>query len=203
MRGQRATFSRSRARPRYHCPQSRTLFFRPPPIIKRAETAVSGRAGTRDWACHSRQPLRDIANAFKRLLNKSGSKRTAAAAFIGRSYPPTGGDATCRSGCGDMTIEIRMVFIMPALWLEDGGLEITEAILITIRARGIMQPHPARYGQGTDGVAITPTIHARQNAGKHHGHLRLRHSRDWTSAWGSVMSITVVQARQGRQPFTG
>jgi N-alpha-acetyl-L-2,4-diaminobutyrate deacetylase len=52
-------------------------------------------------------------------------------------------------------------------------------------------------------VAITPTI-TLDRLGKHHGHLRLPHSRD-DSAWGSVMiPITVVQGAPGPTAlFTG
>ena len=52
-------------------------------------------------------------------------------------------------------------------------------------------------------MAITPTIPL-DRPGKHHGHLRLPHSRD-DSAWGSVMiPVTVVQGRPGPTAlFTG
>jgi len=52
---------------------------------------------------------------------------------IGLSYPPDWGERTMSFRRGDETVlEPGMTFhLMPALWLDDGGLEITEPILIT------------------------------------------------------------------------
>ena len=69
-----------------------------------------------------------------RRSTRGASRRTAAAAnAIGLSYPPDWGERTISFRRGDMTVlEPGMTFhFMPALWLDDGGLEITEPILIT------------------------------------------------------------------------
>jgi ectoine hydrolase len=52
---------------------------------------------------------------------------------IGVNYPPDWGERTISLRRGDKTvIEKNMTFhFMPALWLDDGGLEITESIVIT------------------------------------------------------------------------
>ena len=52
---------------------------------------------------------------------------------IGLSYPPDWGERTMSLRAGDRT-ELRpnMCFhFMPALWLDDGGIEITEPLRIT------------------------------------------------------------------------
>jgi ectoine hydrolase len=52
---------------------------------------------------------------------------------VGLSYPPDWGERTMSLRPGDETIlQPGMTFhFIPALWMEDWGLEITETILIT------------------------------------------------------------------------
>ena len=52
---------------------------------------------------------------------------------IGLSYPPDWGERTISLRRGDKTeLQQNMTFhFMPALWLDDGGLEITESVVIT------------------------------------------------------------------------
>jgi ectoine hydrolase len=76
----------------------------------------------------------DIAIAFYDTLERHGfSKDSRTGYSIGLSYPPDWGERTMSFRRGDKTVlEPGMIFhFMPALWLDDGGLEITEPILIT------------------------------------------------------------------------
>lgn len=76
----------------------------------------------------------DIAKAFNATLNRHGFVKDARCGYsIGLSYPPDWGERTISFRRGDQTpLEPGMAFhFMPALWLEDGGIEITEPILIT------------------------------------------------------------------------
>ena len=76
----------------------------------------------------------DIAIAFNATLNKAGFEKDSRCGYaIGISYPPDWGERTISFRRGDTTVlEPGMTFhFMPALWLDDGGLEITEPILIT------------------------------------------------------------------------
>lgn len=120
---------------RYHCPQSRTLFFREPPATyRRAEAAVAeateavlakARPGV---TCH------DLAVCFTETLGRHGFVKDSRAGYsIGLSYPPDWGERTMSLRRGDESVlQPGMVFhFMPALWLEDGGIETTEPILIT------------------------------------------------------------------------
>lgn len=120
---------------RYHCPQSRTLFFgEPPATYRRAEEAVQDATAAALQQAVVGNVCEDIANAFNATLNGHGfSKDSRCGYSIGLSYPPDWGERTMSLRRGDMSeLKPGMVFhFMPALWLDDGGIEITEPILIT------------------------------------------------------------------------
>ena len=76
----------------------------------------------------------DIANAFNQTLNKLGFEKDSRCGYaIGVSYPPDWGERTMSFRDGDTSImQPGMTFhFMPALWLDDGGLEITDPFVIT------------------------------------------------------------------------
>ncbi len=120
---------------RYHCPQSRTVFLgKPPQKYRDAEKAVLEAidAGLEKAVTGNR--CEDIALAFNSTLNKLGFKKDSRCGYaIGLSYPPDWGERTMSFRDGDKSLlEPGMTFhFMPALWLDDGGLEITESIVIT------------------------------------------------------------------------
>ncbi|WP_127104425.1 M24 family metallopeptidase [Pararhodobacter zhoushanensis] len=120
---------------RYHCPQSRTLFFgEPPATYRRAEEAVQEATSAALAVARPGALCEDVAEAFNSTLNARGFHKDSRVGYsIGLSYPPDWGERTLSLRRGDTT-ELRpgMVFhFMPALWLDDGGIEITEPILIT------------------------------------------------------------------------
>lgn len=133
--GESTFFEISGVHRRYHCPQSRTLFIgKPPQKYRDAEKAVleAVEAGLEKAKPGNR--AEEIANAFNETLNRLGFVKDSRCGYaIGLSYPPDWGERTISFRRGDKTIlEPGMTFhFMPALWLDDGGLEITEPILIT------------------------------------------------------------------------
>lgn len=120
---------------RYHCPQSRTLFLGTmPDAYKRAEHAVLEASAQALQQAKPGNTCEDVARAFNTTLNKLGYDKDSRCGYaIGLSYPPDWGERTMSFRAGDTTVmEPGMTFhFMPALWLEDGGIEITEPILIT------------------------------------------------------------------------
>lgn len=120
---------------RYHCPISRTLFFKTPPKhYLRAEVAVQEATEAALSQASPGQRCEDIAIAFSDTLAKHGFEKNSRVGYsIGLSYPPDWGERTLSLRRGDQTVlEAGMTLhFMPALWLEDGGIEITEPILIT------------------------------------------------------------------------
>ena len=76
----------------------------------------------------------DIARAFYDVLDKHGIQRAGRAAYsIVLAYPPDWGERTAATRTSDTTVlEENMTFhVMPAIWMEAWGLEITEPIRIT------------------------------------------------------------------------
>lgn len=136
MQADEATFFEiAGAHRRYQCPQSRTLFFgKIPDKYLAAEKAVLDAIDAGLEQAKPGNQAQDIANAFNKTLNKAGFEKDSRCGYaIGLSYPPDWGERTISFRNGDQTIlEPGMTFhFMPALWLDDGGLEITEPILIT------------------------------------------------------------------------
>ena len=133
--GESTFFEIAGAHRRYQCPQSRTLFLgEVPQKYRDAESAVLDAIEAGLEQAKPGNQAQDIANAFNATLNKAGFEKDSRCGYaIGISYPPDWGERTISFRRGDTTVlEPGMTFhFMPALWLEDGGLEITEPILIT------------------------------------------------------------------------
>ncbi len=133
--GEATFFEIAGAHCRYQCPQSRTLFLGSVPQKYRdAEQAVLDAIEAGLEQARPGNRAQDIANAFNAALNKAGYEKDSRCGYaIGISYPPDWGERTISFRRGDETVlEPGMTFhFMPALWLEDGGLEITEPIRIT------------------------------------------------------------------------
>lgn len=134
-RGEATFFEIAGAHKRYQCPQSRTLFLgNVPQKYRDAEAAVLDAIDAGLEQARPGNQAQDIANAFNAALNKAGFEKDSRCGYaIGISYPPDWGERTISFRRGDTTIlEPGMTFhFMPGLWLDDGGLEITEPLLIT------------------------------------------------------------------------
>ena len=89
----------------------------------------------------------DVATAFFDELERHGfSKDSRTGYSIGLSYPPDWGERTVSLRRGDKTVlEPNMTLhFMPALWLDDGGLELSETILITDKGAECLADVPRR-----------------------------------------------------------
>ncbi|MEL7430153.1 MAG: ectoine hydrolase DoeA [Pseudomonadota bacterium] len=134
-KGESTFFEIAGAHRRYQCPQSRTLFLgKPPQKYLDAEKAVLESVESGLEKAKPGNLCEDIAIAFFDTLEKHGFRKDSRTGYaIGVSYPPDWGERTMSFRRGDKTVlQPGMTFhFMPALWLDDGGLEITEPILIT------------------------------------------------------------------------
>ena len=78
--------------------------------------------------------VEDIEAAWSKTISKFGYKKTSRSGYaIGLSYPPDWGERTVSFRKGDKKVlEPNMTFhLMPALWFDDWGLEITENFVLT------------------------------------------------------------------------
>ena len=120
---------------RYHAPLSRTVYLgKPPQKFLDAERAVSEATEAGLAKCKPGVTCGEVAEAFFGTLQKRGFHKDSRAGYsIGLSYPPDWGERTLSIRRGDKTVlEPNMTLhFMPALWLDDGGLELSETILIT------------------------------------------------------------------------
>jgi ectoine hydrolase len=132
--GEATFFELSGCYRRYHAPICRTVFLgTPSDDMRRVEAAqIEGIAMGLDAARAGNRTC-DIANAFMLVMAKHGIERPGRMGYsIGLSYPPDWGERTASIRSEDETVlEPGMTFhFMPALWMDDWGLETTETILI-------------------------------------------------------------------------
>lgn len=120
---------------RYHAPQSRTLVLgQAPPAYLRAADAIADATDAALTAAKPGHTCGDVARAFNAALARHGHHKDSRCGYaIGLSYPPDWGERTMSLRPDDSTVlAAGMTFhLMPGLWLDDGGIEITEPILIT------------------------------------------------------------------------
>jgi ectoine hydrolase len=120
---------------RYHCPLSRTVYLgKPPQKYLDAEKAVLDATEQGLAKAKPGNTCGEVAEAFFGTLQKHGfSKDSRAGYSIGLSYPPDWGERTMSIRRSDRTVlqPNMTLHFMPALWLEDDGLELSETIHIT------------------------------------------------------------------------
>ena len=135
--GEGAFFEVAGVHRRYHCPMSRTLHFGPPPAeVREAETAVLEGLDAAISAARAGNRCEDVANALLRVFKGHGIRKDSRSGYpIGLSYPPDWGERTMSIRPGDRTVlEENMTFhLMPGIWADTWGLEITESIVIGAR----------------------------------------------------------------------
>ena len=133
--GEATFFEIAGAHRRYQCPQSRTLFLgKPPTKYLDAEKAVLEATEAGLAMARPGNTCGQVADAFNSTLNRLGFEKDSRCGYaIGVSYPPDWGERTMSLRGNDTTeLQAGMTFhFMPALWLDDGGIEITEPIVIT------------------------------------------------------------------------
>ncbi|WP_416896283.1 MAG: M24 family metallopeptidase [Minwuia sp.] len=119
---------------RYHAPLCRTIHLgEPPDDMRRAEEAVLEGIEAGVNAARPGNTAGDVAAAFYAVLERRGVEREGRCGYpIGMSYPPDWGERTFSIRPTDTTVlEPDMTFhFMPALWMKDWGLEITEPLRI-------------------------------------------------------------------------
>ena len=124
-----------------------------PGIASYRHQSTSQSSGIAEGIANSIQAARpgntagDVARAFYAVLAKRGIARDGRCGYpIGLSYPPDWGERTFSIRPDDETVLMpNMTFhLMPALWMDEWGLEITEPLLIGDSGPAICLAHYPR-----------------------------------------------------------
>lgn len=122
-------------RHRYHTPLSRCVYLGTPPEEMTRLTGVI--AEGLEAVLDSVKPgilCEDLEAAWKKVISRHGIEKDSRIGYpVGIGYPPTWGELTCSLRAGDRTeLEPGMTFhCIPALWLDDYGLVISESFVVT------------------------------------------------------------------------
>ena len=122
-------------RRRYHCPMARTVHLGKPPqrLADTAEVVIEGL----DNAIAAAKPgvvCEEVEAAWRRTIERHGIVKESRIGYsTGLNYPPDWGEGTLSLRPGDRTVlEPDMTLhVIPGVWLDDWGIEISECIHIT------------------------------------------------------------------------
>ena len=135
-------------RHRYHAPLSRCLYLGEP--TARMHEVASVIAEGLEAVLEAARPgvvLEELAAAWSRVIARHGIEKDSRIGYpVGIGYPPTWGELTCSLRKGDRTIlEANMTFhCIPAIWLDDYGLVISESFVVTENGAKTFADFPRR-----------------------------------------------------------
>jgi ectoine hydrolase len=133
---------------RYHCPLSRTVFLGKPPqkFLDTEKAIVEGLAAALE-AAKPGNSCEQVEAAWRKTVARYGLEKESRIGYpIGLSYPPDWGERTMSLRPADRSVlEPGMTFhLIPAIWKEDWGMEITESFLVTERGAEVFCNFPRR-----------------------------------------------------------
>jgi ectoine hydrolase len=133
---------------RYHCPLSCTIYLGKPPqeFLDTEKAVLEGIAAALDAAKPGRT-CEGIEAAWRKVIARHGIEKESRCGYsIGLSYPPDWGERTMSLRPGDRTVlEEGMCFhLIPAIWRDDWGLEITESFQVTANGAEPFCNYPRR-----------------------------------------------------------
>ncbi len=122
-------------RARYHCPQARTVFLGKPPqkLVDTAKVVIDGLNAVINTA-RPGLTCEEVEGAWRAATGKSGIVKESRIGYsCGLNYPPDWGEHTISLRPGDKTVlqPGMTIHVIPGIWLDDWGVEISECILLT------------------------------------------------------------------------
>jgi Xaa-Pro dipeptidase len=122
-------------RRRYHCPMARTVHLGKPPqrLVDTAAVVVEG-LNNAISAARPGVACEEVEAAWRRTIERHGIVKESRIGYsTGLNYPPDWGESTLSLRPGDRTVlEPDMTLhVIPGVWLDDWGIEISECIHIT------------------------------------------------------------------------
>jgi ectoine hydrolase len=133
---------------RYHCPLSRSVFLgKPPQKFIDTEKAIVEGLGAALEAAKPGATCEQVEAAWRTTVARYDIEKESRIGYsIGLSYPPDWGERTMSLRPGDHSVlRPGMAFHMiPAIWKEDWGMEISEPFLVTERGAETLCNFPRR-----------------------------------------------------------
>lgn len=144
--GQPIIFELAGCKYRYHSPLARTACVgNPPPAVERtADVIIDGIDAALD-AIEPGATCAAVERAWRDVITDHGFVKESRIGYaMGLGYPPDWGEHTASFRPGDETIlEPNMTFhLIPGIWTDDYGVEISEAVRVTNRGVEVFSDQP-------------------------------------------------------------
>ena len=122
-------------RRRYHCPMARTVHLGKPPrrLAETAQVVVEG-LNNAIAAAKPGVVCEEVESAWRHTIERHGIVKDSRIGYsTGLNYPPDWGEGTLSLRPGDRTVlqPDMTLHVIPGVWLDDWGIEISECIHIT------------------------------------------------------------------------
>ncbi len=122
-------------RHRYHTPLSRCLYLgKPSDRINHVSQVIAEGLNAVLDSVKPGVVLEELAAVWSKVIARHGIEKDSRIGYpVGIGYPPTWGELTCSLRKGDQTVlDSNMTFhCIPAIWLDDYGLVISETFVVT------------------------------------------------------------------------
>jgi len=122
-------------RKRYNCPFARTVHLgKPPQKLADTEKVVVEGLNNAMSAARPGVTAEEVEAVWSQTIAKHGIEKESRIGYsTGLNYPPDWGESTLSLRPGDRTVlqENMVIHIIPGIWMDDWGLEISECVLIT------------------------------------------------------------------------
>ncbi|WP_129113461.1 M24 family metallopeptidase [Halegenticoccus tardaugens] len=147
-RGDPVIIELSGCRHRYHSPLARTTFVGDPPekLARTAEVVVEGVNATLD-AVEPGITAEEVEGAWREIIARHGVEKEERIGYsMGLGYPPDWGEHTVSLRPGDETVlEENMTFhVIPGIWQDDVGFELSETFRVTANGAETLADFPRK-----------------------------------------------------------
>jgi Xaa-Pro dipeptidase len=120
---------------RYHCPMARTVQLGKPPqkLDDTAKIVVEGLNNAME-AAKPGATAEEVENVWRQTIERHGIKKESRIGYsTGLNYPPDWGEGSVSLRPGDKTElqENMCLHVIPGIWMDDWGMEISECIRVT------------------------------------------------------------------------
>jgi ectoine hydrolase len=135
VQGEATILELAACRHRYHCPMARTVFLGEPPrkLTDVANVVVEGINAALE-AARPGATCGEVEAAWRRTIARGGLVKESRIGYsTGLGYPPDWGEHTMSLRPGDRSaLEPNMAFhLIPGIWMDDWGIEISECFRVT------------------------------------------------------------------------